>query len=89
MTMVVAVAVVIMPWVIMSLGIAAEMFVTNGVFAPVCMGSFPIVKARHTTRVAHHPDIAGTQIIILRADDTHIFVPVPDISVRNPHRHRY
>jgi hypothetical protein len=33
-----------MPWVIMSVRIAAELFVADGVFAPVHMASFYIIR---------------------------------------------
>ena len=83
-----AMVVVFMPWVLMSAGVAAEMFVADGVFAPVHMSSFPVMKPPQPERFTDQPDMVGAQIIILRSDDTHIFVPVPDVKIRNPYLHR-
>ncbi len=69
----------------MSVAIGPEMIITNGVFAPIRMASFPTVKTFQPEWVSDQPDIAGSQIEILVTHETHIFDTIPSITVRNQH----
>src|SRR5277367_1149713 len=62
---------------VMTVGVRAEFHVDGGMGAPVRMSPFPIVKSREPIRVANEPDIAGTQIIIIRSDNADKFDAIP------------
>jgi len=86
---IVTVAMVPVPWMLMSLGVAAVMFVGDGMGMPIRMNSFPVMKALKPPWFTTEPDIAWPQIEIHTAHQAHIFVTVPDVIVRNRHHHRH
>jgi hypothetical protein len=59
--------------------------VTGGVSTPIRMASFPSMKTINPPWFSHNPDIAGSQIVILVAHESDIFVAIPYITVRNPY----
>ena len=65
------------------------MRINDGVCVPVGVDSFPLMETPQPNRIARKPVIAGAQIKILRPDDTHILVTIPDVRIRNPDRHGY
>jgi len=83
------VTLVMMPRMFMPLGVLAEFHVGRGVRAPIHVASFPPMKARQTYWIASNPDVVGTQVEILVANDADVFVTVPDVGVRNADLHRY
>ncbi len=88
MLVVVIVTVAPMPWMLMSLGIAAVTVIVNGMVVPIWMIPFPTMKALKPPWFTTEPDIAWPQIEIHTAHQAHIFVTVPDVIVRNLH-HRH
>jgi hypothetical protein len=87
-TPIVILAVVLMRWRLVSLGITAVMFIVNGMSVPIRMIPFPAVKAPKPPWFTNNPDMARSQIVILTADDADVFVTVPDVIIRiHSHRH--
>ena len=76
-----------LPWMLVPVGVQPVARVDNGVSAPITMGRFPAMKARQPNRIECNPQIARPQIKIPIAEDTNVFVAIPDIRIRN--RHRY
>jgi len=68
-----------------AMGIAAETVVANGVGAPIGMAMFPAVETVEPEGVADQPDIAGSEIEILVAHETDVFITIPHVIVRNGH----
>jgi hypothetical protein len=63
--------------------------VMRGMGAPGRIRLFPSLETMHTGWVHHHPDVAGSQIIILAPDHADVFTSVPHIVVWSGcHRHR-
>jgi hypothetical protein len=81
-------AVVLMRWLLVSWGLAAVVFILNGVGVPIRMISFPIMKTCHAKGFATQPDMAWSQIVILTANDADVLIAVPVVIVRiHPHCH--
>ena len=84
----------VMPRLEMPIAIVPETIVADGVPAPIRMASFPSMETLQPVRFSDHPDIAGTQITILVANDADVFVAIPDVIIgdhywfRNHHRRR-
>ena len=83
----VVVVVSITPGLLVPVGIAAEAIIADGVDAPIRMATFPAVETVQAVRITDEPDIAGSEIEILVADDTDVFIAVPGVAVRNPYHH--
>src|ERR1700733_13876023 len=77
---------VVPQWLEMAVGISAETIIANGMGVPVWMGTFPSMKTINAEWVGAQPDITRAQIKINAADYPDIFIPIPDVSVRNRHR---
>lgn len=73
----------------MTVGVVTVKVVAYGMIAPVGMNFFPVMPARQSVGIQTQPDIAGTQIIILAADNADIFDTIPDVSIRNRYVHCY
>jgi hypothetical protein len=84
-TMVVVVG--ITPGLLVSVGVATETIVADGVDAPIRMTAFPAMETIQPVRITDEPDIAGSEIEILVADETDVFIAVPSVAVRNPDHH--
>src|SRR5579864_7065090 len=74
------------PWVFTPMSISSETIIVNGMGAPITVVSFPSMKTLEPEWVGEQPDIAGPQIIILAANETDVFVAIPDVIVRNHYR---
>jgi len=74
------------PRMFMSLGIEAKPHVDSGVRAPIRMDFHPVLKPREPDGIANNPNVAGTKVIILVANNTNIFIAVPDVVIRNAYR---
>ena len=70
---------------IVSVHIAAILYVVDGVSAPVSMISFPAMKTSQTGCIHNQPDMVRTQIIILIPNYADIFSAIPDIIIGNPY----
>ena len=57
--------------------------IADGMPTPIRMASFPAMKAINPPRFRHHPDVAGSQIVILVAHEADIFIAIPHIIVGN------
>ena len=79
---------VAMPWLIMSMAIVSVTIIANSVVPPIGMASFPSMKALKPEWFTDQPDIAGSQIEILVANETDVFVTIPDVTVGNHYRPR-
>ena len=75
---------------VVTVGVIAKFLVPYGMVAPVRMASLPAVEALQPDRIARDPDVAGSQIEIIRTDDPYVFISVPDIGIRHAgcHCHR-
>ena len=77
---------VITPWLDMSIAIRPVTVIANGMDPPIRMASFPSMETVQPEGFTEQPDIAGSQIVILVAQETDVFVTVPDVTVRNHYR---
>src|SRR5665213_264110 len=77
---------VVAPWMIMSVAVASVTVIVNDVNPPIRMTSFPYVNVTKPDWITDHPGIARSQIVILVAHKTGVFITVPVVIVRN-HRH--
>lgn len=59
------------------------MVVVDGMSAPIRVDHLPALETMESHRIANDPDIAGSQIIILVAHHTDVFVAVPGVVVRD------
>jgi len=74
---------------VVTVGVIAKFLVPYGMVAPVRMTSLPAVEALQPDRIARDPDVAGSQIEIIRTDDAHVFIAVPDIGIGHANFHRH
>ena len=87
MVAIMAVIAVLVTGKFMTTGVVPVKIVTDGVDAPVGMRPFPFMKPLVTNGIERQPKLVRTQVIILRADDTHILVAIINISIRHRHLH--
>ena len=73
----------VMPGLIVSVAVVSETIIADGVVSPIRMASFPSVETLQPEWIGDQPDIAGSQIEILAANETDVFVAIPDVSFRN------
>lgn len=72
----------------MAMAVSAEMIIPSGVVPPIAMAIFPAMETIQTVRIGDDPDVAGSQIIILAAHETDVFIAIPNVFVRNHYRLR-
>ncbi len=76
----------VMPWLNMAVPISPVTVIASGVVPPILMAAFPAMKTLQPDGVTEQPDIARSQIVILVANETDVFVTIPDVTVRNHYR---
>jgi hypothetical protein len=67
----------------MPMGIRPETIIVDHMCAPIRMVSCPCVETFHSNGIANQPNITGTQIEIIGADEADKFNPVPGVIIRN------
>src|ERR1035441_5870218 len=77
---------VIMPWLDVAIAVRPVTVVADGVVQPIGMAPFPSMEAVQPERFTEEPDVAGSQIVILVANEADVFVAVPGVAVRDHHR---
>src|ERR1039458_9139156 len=80
---------VIMPWLDVAIAVRPVTVIADSVVPPAGMAPFPSMEAVQPERFAEQPDVAGSQIVILVANKTDVFVAVPGVAVRNHHRSHF
>jgi len=80
---------VVTPWLDMSIAIRSVIVIANGMRLPIRMASFPSVETIQPEWVGDEPDIANSQIEILVANETDVFVTIPGVAVRNHYRSHF
>ncbi len=65
----------------MAVGIVAEPIIEGHVHAPVGMDADVGMEMTQAHGVAEEPDVAGSEVVILIADDADVFIAVPDIGI--------
>jgi hypothetical protein len=63
--------------------------VVSHVGTPIRVGYHVPLETVQPHRIANDPGIVRSQIVVLAANHTHVLVTVPNVIVRNSHRHRY
>ena len=71
------------PWLNMAVPVSPMTVIANGVVPPIRMASFPAMETLQPERFTEQPDIARSQIVILVAHETDVFVTIPGVTVRN------
>jgi hypothetical protein len=72
---------VVTPWLDMAIAIFPVIVIANGVVPPIGMASFPSMETIQPEGFTEQPDIAGSQIVILVADEADVLVTIPDVAV--------
>ena len=68
---------------IMSLSIVTIEVIADGMITPVGMNPFPGMEAHRAVGIQGQPDVAGSKIVILVANNADVFDAVPDVVVWN------
>jgi len=72
---------------VVTVSVIAIVHVANGMVAPIRVAFLPAVKAFQPHRIARDPDVTGSQIEIIRADDAYIFIAVPYVGIGHANFH--
>jgi len=73
----------------MAIAIRPVTVIADGMDPPIDVASFPSMETIQPEGFAEQPDIAGSQIVILVAHETDVFVTIPGVTVRNHHRSHF
>lgn len=80
---------ILLPWLNMAIAIRPVTVIADGMDPPIDVASFPSMETIQPEGFAEQPDIAGSQIVILVAHETDVFVTIPGVTVRNHHRSHF
>ena len=66
----------------LSTAICSKTFIAHGMGPPISMAAFPAVETLQPEGFTRQPKVAGSQVKILAANETHVLVTIPHVIVR-------